>query len=531
MTAPEILPAFPIAALVAALLFLASGFARRLRWVALGWSMAALPALAFITYNLWDHYLGPGPFSFWRFGLSPGNMSLLLPLAVISPVLLLASEDKGLSKGRDAMTSALCCLAIAAAMTAILCDHFFLLAIGLAVTTLCMAGSACLHGRGSQLRPAAFIPPAVSDLCLVLGVLFLYLDNYGRGLFFPAAALNPTGKLAAACALFLAAALLRLGASPFHRWLSLASAAGKEVKLVHLIIDLVLGAYLLYMITQVFFVWRGAWIWVDLGVGALTLLVVLRGLPASRRSREVWGLLAAASGAHIIISGSPASQISGVAVRFGVLAAVSILALIGIGTDQGWAGTVGGTALRGLPPLAAFAWRWMEFQVLILAFASGSRVLFAAVLPLVLAGALIEGFMALTSPDGDKKRPLKFVPLASGILVAVFSLALGLYPGSFVDLVMREYGLAVNLPFPGWTALGWAVLICAVLGVFALSLLSRRQEAGSGIPAMPPLPLTAGAIHWPPPVNRIINRKAFAIITIAALFVSWVAVLAFLGSK
>ena len=536
MKAPEILAAFPIAALAAAILFLISGLSRRLRWVALAWSVAVLPALAVITYRLWDHYVGPDTFAFWRFNLSPANMPVLLPLAVVSPLLLLACEGNDLSKGRNAGVSALSCLALGAAMTAILSDHFFLLIGSFAVATLCLGGSTVLRKKGRRLRSIALIPLAISDLCLALGVLFIYLDDYGRGLFFPTVPLNPNGKLAAACALMLAAALLRLGGFPLHRWISRAGEGGKDIRLVHLLaVDLVLGAYLLYMTTQVFFKWSGAWVWICFGAGALTLVVVLRGLLNSSRGSEAWGLLCAAAGAHIALSASPATQMSAVAVRFGVFAAISMLALVEMGSDSGisnaWARATGGMGLRGLPPLAGFAWRWMEFQVLILAFGSGSRLLFVAALPLVFAGVLIEGFRPLTWPSGQTEKAPGFALVASSILLAVFGLALGLYPGSFVDLLMREYGISVNLPFPGWTSLGWAILICSSLAILILYLLHRGREKGRDAFSSGALPLLAGGGPLVLPGQKILENRAFGAAILALLFGSWAAVLIFLALK
>jgi hypothetical protein len=530
MKAQLILAGFPLAAFVAALLFFLAAWLKRLHWVALGWLLISLPALAFITYRLWDHYVGPDTFAFWRLSLTHSNLSVLLPFAVISPLLLLASESKGLSKGRDGITSAFCCLALAAAFIAVLCDHFFLLTAALAVTTLCMAGSLALK-RSDGWHPAGLIPAALSDLCFISGVLFIYLVNTGRGLFFPAVALNANGRLAAACGLLLAAALLRLASFPFHRWISVAAKGGKEVRFAHVLIDLVLGAYLLYLVTQVFFKFSGPWPWICLGAGAASLAAALRALLASTGGLETWGLLCAAAGGHIIISASPANQMSGVAVRFGAFAAVSMLALVSLGSESRWSEGMGGMALRGLPPLAGFAWRWMEFQALILAFTQGSRLLFAAVLPLVFAGALIEGFSGLSINAKEMENKSIYLPIASGALLTIFLLALGLYPGSFVDLVMREYGLAVNLPFAGWTSLGWAVLISILLLIIAMSFLRKREEGPREILPVRLLPIITLEGRLVLPGFEVLKKEGLILTALGLLFASWAGIFVFLAYR
>ncbi|OFW70301.1 MAG: hypothetical protein A2V52_05085 [Actinobacteria bacterium RBG_19FT_COMBO_54_7] len=202
-----------------------------------------------------------------------------------------------------------------------------------------------------------------------------------------------------------------------------------------------------------------------------------------------------------------------------------------MGAESGSFRTAGGTALRGLPPLAGFAWRWMEFQVLILAFASGSRILLIAALPLVFAGALIEGFLpVLWSPAETEKTP-QFALHSTAVLLAVFLLALGLYPGSFTDLLMREYGIAINLPFAGWTSLGWAILICAVLAVIVLYLVHREKESARGPFLQGALPLVAGGPFPTFPTWKVLENRILAFAALALLFAFWAAALIYLGLK
>lgn len=505
----------------------------------MGWSLVSLPSLALITYRLWDHYVGPDTFSFWRFRLAPPNMSLLLTLAVVAPLLLLASEGKDLSRSRDGSVSAFSCFALAAAMTAILCDHFFPLAGAFVAATLFMAIGVLLGKTGTRrFPPIALIPMAISDLCLALGILLMYLSEPSRGLLFPAVALNPKGKLAASCGLMLAAALIRLGTFPFHRWMAAVSKGGKEIRLVHILaVNLALATYLLYMVTQVFFHWGGNWVWICLGVGVLTLVVVLRDLLASSERLRVWGLLCAAVGAHLMLAASPGSQMSAATMRFGLFVGMAGLGLIHLGSDAGavntWARVAGGVDLLGLPPLAGFVWRWMEFQVLVVAFGSGSSVLFIAALPLILAGALIEGFVPLLMPMGQSEGSPKIPALASSVLLVVLLVALGLYSGSFVDLVMRAYGLSVNLPFSGWTSLAWAILICIALAVFLPYAWGPRrgeEAVGSGL-ALPSLPLMPAHRHLSLPWIETRRARLVSILCLALLYAAWVAAMIYLGLK
>ncbi|MDY6795673.1 MAG: hypothetical protein SWK76_10420 [Actinomycetota bacterium] len=497
MRAVFVLPALPAAAALAGLVFLAGWRFRRARFPALGWALLSLPTLAVLAYRFWDHHVGPEGFSWWMFELTPGNMSMIVPLAALSPLLLLAAEGKGMDTGRENVASALSCLALASAMTAVLSRHLFITACMFALATLSMAGAALARkGGGRAFLPASLVPVALSDLCLAVGVLFLYLHDPSRGLFLPAAPLRVEGLLIPACALMLAAALLRLGGFPFHRWMSGIARGGKDFRLIHLLaVDLVLGTYLLYSVTRVLFAWDGTWVWICFGVSLLTLVVVLRELLSARDRDEAWGLLCVALGAHVALSASTGSQLGAVACRLGIWVGVAALALVQIGGERGrgrtWALPVGGLCLLGLPPMAGFSWRWMEFNVLAGELAGGAAVLFLAAVPVVFAGAFIEGFTCLWLPArGEAEAPRPWT-IFSGVVLAAFLLVLGLYPGKLVDLLMREYGLAVNLPFSSWTPLGWAMLICGVVSMLILAAWTfsgdetRRAAADSRPGALP----------------------------------------------
>jgi formate hydrogenlyase subunit 3/multisubunit Na+/H+ antiporter MnhD subunit len=497
--------------------------------------------LAVLTYRWWDHYVGPDPYATWQFRLSPANMSLVLPLAVISPLLLWAAEGRGLGAKREAAASALSCFALSAALAALLSRHFFLLAGFFALASLCAAGAVLVRRKGERsFAAAALFPLGLSDLCLALGVLFIYLSDPSRGLFFPSAPLRLSGNLITACALMLAAALLRLGCFPFQRWMARISEGGKDLRLVHLLaVDLTLGAFLLYSVTRVFFAWEGAWIWICFGISALTLALALRGLLHAAARHEVWGLLAMALGAQIALCAAPGSQAAAAAMRLGLWAGIPALALVHIGSVKGkgrtWALILGAASLMGIPPMAGFAWRWMEFQALAGELSTGAGVLFIAAVALVFGGALIEGFASLWIPrvEGEGEASGE-ATIASGALLAAFLLAVGLYAGTFVDLLMREYGLPVSLPFPSWTSLGWAVLLSAGIAALILYTLNYRGRAEvrreTTFPGGP-LPLRYGGRFPPGILNVPVSGRGFAVVILCdiCVFAAWAAVMVYLA--
>ena len=540
MSAPDMLPAIPAAAALAGLIFLLARRFSKARWVALTWALISLPTLAVLTYNWWDHHVGPDPYARWQLYLSPANMSLVLPLAVISPFLLWVAEGRGLGMKRDSAASALSCFALSAALAALLCRHFFLLACLFALATLFMVGAVQARRKGERSFVAAvLIPLGLSDLCLALGIYFLYLSDPSRGLFFHNVPLELSGKLVAACALMFAAALLRLGCFPFHRWMVRICEGGKDLRLIHLLaVDLTLGTFLLYSVTRVFFVWEGVWIWVGFGLSALTLLLTLRGLLSAGKRYEVWGLLCVALGSQIVLAASSGSQVAGAAMRLGLWAGVPALALVHIGSRKGrgrtWALALGAASLMGIPPMAGFAWRWMEFQVLAGELSGGTSVLFIAAVVLVFAGALIEGFASLWIPRVEEEEASETATIAAGALLAAFLFAIGLYAGAVVDLLMREYGLPVSIPFSSWTSLGWAALLCSAIAALILYAWSYRGRGeGWREKAFPggTIPLQPGGRYTPGILKVPGSGKGLAVVVLwdVLLYAGWAAVIVYLA--
>ncbi len=511
---------------------------KRLRWAAPAFYSVSVPTLAILAYRFWDRYVGPDAFSIWRLEISPTGLPFLLPLALVSPLLLWAMQKGESERKGDNASAALACFALAGVLAAVMSDHLFLL-VGLsALTTWCAAGAAVLRGKmAGRLLPFLF-PLAAADLCLALGALFFYLSDPSRGLFFPAASLAPSGMLAASCALMLAAALLRLGGFPLHRWMAGASRGGEDLRLVHLLaVDLTLGVFMLFAVSRLFFVWDGPWVWVCLGAAAATMVEVTRELLHASDREEAWGLLCAACGAALAMVAAPGGQAAAAAARVGLWAGIPALALVELGSEggsgMGWVRVAGGASLLGLPPLAGFAWLWMGFAALAGGFTGGMTVVFLAAVPLLFAGALVSGTAALLLPRGGEERTAPGVAAVTALFLAAFCAAVGLYPGAMVDLLMREYGLPLDIPFASWTALGWAVLICTGLAVIVASAwIQRRGEARAGrAHAAGPLPLLDK--RWPLPHSLLERRRLRGAAVLGELFIyaGWIAVMVYLGVK
>jgi len=536
--AEYILPALPLAAAAVGLLFLAAMGIRRLRWVALILYTLSIPTLAFLAYRFWDHHVGPESFHFWQFTLTPGGISFLIPLAVVSPLLLWAVETRGPVGKRDNAASALACFGLAATLAAVISQHLFLLAGMFALATWSMAGTAVLKGKkAARLLPFLF-PLGAADLCLALGLLLLYLSDPTRGLSFPAAPLRPTGMLAASCSLLLAAALLRLGCFPLHRWMSGMARGSRELGLLHILaVDLTLGTFLLFSVTRVFFTWDGFWVWICLGVAAASLVELARELLHATGREEAWGLLCASTAAAIALVAAPGGQTAAAASRLALWAGVPALALVALGSEDAlwvdWAGVVGSASLMGLPPLAGFVALWMGFKTLAGEFAGGETVIFIAAIPLLFAGAVIAGSVSLLLPQRRKgEAPLRLA-FPAGVLLAACCAAVGLYPGTLSDLLMREYGLSLDIPFPSWTTLGWAVLICAGLAlIVAVAWLRRRGEPHSGERIVGrSLPLLRAGRPFPLPLLEKSRFRAAVVSAEIVLYVAWITVMVFLGVK
>lgn len=538
MRGVHLLPVLPGAAAAGGLILLAASRFRRTRWLVLGALTLILPVTAVLLYRFWDHYVGPDTFAFWRFHLSPSNMAFVLPLAALCPFLLWASAS-GQRGGRDNRAAAFSCFALSASLAAFLGDHIFMLALLPALATLFMIGAVMARGRGScRFLSGSLVPLGLADLCLALGALFLYLSDPGRGLMFPASPLETGGLTAAACALMLTAALLRLGCLPFHRWMVEMLKGDRDLRLIHLLaVDLSLGAFILYNVTQVLYRWGGTWVWICLGVGAIMLLVVLFELTASSSREETLGLLSAAVGAHLIISASPGGQAASIALCLGLWTCIPALALVQLGCEgegrRVWIMVLGGLALLGLPPLAGFAWRWMEFEVMAGEMGGGVGVAFLAVLAIVFAGALVEGLVSLYVPPAERREKTAPVTAVVAGALTVFLLGLGLYPGTLADLLMREYGFPLSLPFESWTALGWAMLLCS--GVAAIALAAWSSREGGRLGGMretwgQPLPLWRGWGFrlWPPPWLRGI---LWSVAAGALLYAGWAGIMIYLALK
>ncbi|NPV59171.1 MAG: hypothetical protein HPY75_05855 [Actinobacteria bacterium] len=538
MRAVHSLAAMPLAAAIAGLLYLAAVTMRALRRVASAWCLLSMPTAAVLAYRLWDHHVGPESFALWRLELTPHRMAFVLPLAALSPFFVLASRRGGVRDGkRSQATSALACFSVAAALTAAMSDHFFLLAGMCALTTWCFISVMVLRGSAAGRSLPWVFPLALSDLCLALGVLFFYRADPTRGLLFPPAPLRPEGAYAAACALMLAAALLRLGMFPTHLWMPEVSRGGRDIILVHVLaVDLSLGAFLLFAVARLVFVWGGAWTWACLGVASISALVVSRELLSAREGGEVTGLLCSSLGAGLALVAAPGGQSALAAMRVGLWAGLSAVALVelGRGATRGgsWFKVVGGASLMGMPPLAGFAWLWLGLSALHGAFSGGTTVLFMACLPLLLAQSWVMGTTSLLVPkDGETTRGEAWLG-ALGLTAAC--VVVGLFPGAMIDLLMREYGLPVELPVPGWQSLGAAVLLLSVPAAVLLALWAREKEAPGMSDVMPPmraLPLLAkGRFH-----GRMFASTEKARVALVAcgllLYIGWAAIMAYLALR
>jgi len=538
MKAIHLIPALPFAAVAAGLVFLVALRFKRARWAALALYTLSVPSLAILLYRFWDHHVGPDAFSIWQFSISPASISFLLPLSVVSPLLLWATWKKGPADRKETASYALACFGLASALAAVMTEHLFLLSGLLTVATWCAAGAAILRGRkAGRLLPFMF-PPGLADLCMVLGVLFFYLYDPTRGLFFPAAPLEPSGMAAVSCALMLSAALLRLGCFPFHRWMAGVSRGGKDLRLTHILaVDLSLGTFLLFTVSRLFFVWGGVWMWVCLGIAAATLLELARELLHASGREEIWGLVCASLGAGIVMVTAPGGQAAAVAARVGLWAGVPALALIELGSEatrgMSWARVAGGASLLGLPPLAGFAWLWLGFHVLSGAFEGGVTVVYLGAIPLFFAASLIAGTTALLVPgNAAEKAPTQLAAASAGFLTAC-CVSVGLYAGTAIDFLMREYGMPLDVPFGSWTTLGWAVLICCGLAVIVASAWAHRRgdRRGEENRAFRALPLVAQKWAFPFPLLDKSRFRVAVVLSELSIYLAWITVMVYLGIK
>ncbi len=481
MKAVHLLAAMPLAAAVAGLLYLISVPARALRRVASAWCLLSLPASALLAYRFWDRHVGPQAFALWRLELTPDRMAFVIPLAVLSPFLVMASRGGGAErKGKkDEAASALACFAVAAILTAALSDHLFLLAAMFALATWCLMAAVVLRGNAAGRVLPYLLPLALSDLCLALGVLFYYLADPSRGLLLPPAPLGAEGGYAVAMALMLAAAFLRLGLFPAHRWMPGLSRGGRDILLVHLLaVDMTAGAFLLFALARLIFSWGGAWTWACLGIAALSAAEVSRELLLAREGEEVMGLLCSSLGAGLALAAAAGGQAALAAMRVGLWAGLTAVGLVEVGRqtlgERGWLKAMGGASLLGMPPLAGFAWLGLAFSALGGAFTGGISALFIACLPLLLLQSWVMGAASLLVPRGGERAGGEAWLGAFGLAAAC--LGVGLFPGAMVDLLMREYGMPVEIPLAGWTSLGVAMLLLVAPAALILGLWARRGQ-------------------------------------------------------
>lgn len=191
---------------------------------------------------------------------------------------------------------------------------------------------------------------------------------------------------------------------------------------------------------------------------------------------------------------------------------------------------VGGMSLLGLPPLAGFASLWMGIEALSGGFAGGETVIFLAAVPLLIAGAMIAGTVALLLPRSGRKTALGLAAPAAVLLTACCA-AVGLYPGAIMDYFMREYGLSLNVPFAYWTSLGWAALICTGLVLAAFMAWSRRMGACEGMEPRTERALPLLRAGWKFPLAPLQGKRFRAALVCGevVLFLAWTGIMAYLG--
>jgi hypothetical protein len=175
----------------------------------------------------------------------------------------------------------------------------------------------------------------------------------------------------------------------------------------------------------------------------------------------------------------------------------------------------------------------MEFYALAGEFGDGVTVIFLGVIPILFAISLLMGATALLLPEGGEEDAPVWLAAASASLLTVLCAAVGLYPGTAVDLLMREYGIPLDLPFDSWTALGWAVLICCVLAAVIVYAWTRRRGDAQKVErrTLKALPLVSPMRVFPHPPLENRRVRGAAVLSELLIYMMWIAAMVYLGIK
>lgn len=486
-----LLPFIPASALAASLAGAVTYRWSRWRHLPCIWTSLGAATLFLLAYRGWERNVGPGPFRWGGLGLSSANLFFLALLVLLGPVCVLLSAE-GERGGREGgIISALGLLALAAALAAVLGEEPFILAAGCALGTLCAAGAA-LPAAGPKRRRLrmwlAILALLVSDACLALSVLFLYRAGVPGGPFLFSFPVGEGGL--PAMLLLLSAALLRLGIFPLLDRGAIPSGEGRGLRIPYLVaMNLILGAYLLFLASRVLFSPGGAWEWAMLGSGACGLACAAVGTWRGSHPGRERGWSAVCLGSGVILCFSAAGREGATAARLVLLAGMPALLLLEMKGARGWRrslGMIGGAALAGTPPLAGFASLWATSDSLARACLGGEGILFFLGWGIMAVAFLVVGTTSLFDGGRDGEVMPAWAAAACGLLLCTVLFLAGAYPGRVVDILMREYGLPLDIPFPGWSSLAWASLVVAAGLSFFRRVRAGTVGAGSGSKGRPP---------------------------------------------
>ena len=317
---------------------------RRIRWstahrVTLAVTgLTALLALALLRYpeggrSVAIEWLpGSGPM-----GLTTGVSSVYAVLVTSGTgfLALLGTASRGAAL--RPLSGAVTLLALAAANTAFLADHFLARYVALEVVALCVALIPLIELRdsvGTRLASSGYLLLRVGDAGLLAAILILE-DASGTLSIDPAlahalSAIGGEARLGWMVAGFALAAWAKLGGWPFHLW----SQAGRRLPLasqawLYAILVPNLGAYLLYRVTPLL-VLAGpvqvAALWLGAGGAALAALIAL-AQPAPRSALVYVG--AAQGGLALFVASAGVKP----AVWLGILALTPVRLLLFLAAD------------------------------------------------------------------------------------------------------------------------------------------------------------------------------------------------------